>query len=124
MPPATVLLSAKYAYRPEYAVESSLSKGNSFFERSAFHLSTIKPDELEVVLDTEGSNKLTERGHPFVLQTKFWVVMARLDVSSRDHFWVKRSIEDENCAKVKRERALLVLSVEYMEVVQDPGKEI
>ena len=50
--------------------------------------------------------------------------MARLDVSSRDHFWVKRSIEDENCAKVKRERALLVLSVEYMEVVQDPGKEI
>ena len=48
MPPATVLLSAKYAYRPEYAVESSLSKGNSFFERSAFHLSTVKPGELEI----------------------------------------------------------------------------
>ena len=89
MLPATVLLSAKYAYRPEYGVESNSSKGNFFSERSAFHLSTIKPDELEVVLGTEGSNKLTERGHPFVLQTKFWVVMARLDISSRDRFRVK-----------------------------------
>ena len=49
MLPPTVLLSARYAYRPKYGVESNLSKGNFFSECSAFHLLTIEPGESEIV---------------------------------------------------------------------------